>query len=102
MNILITAANSAQAHKLKNSLNLGTIILGDYMDLPAFMLVPGKMIKLPNPQSSAYAHEMLTLCMDNNVDIVYPLKEQEFQLLTEARQLFKEYNIDIRNASNEI
>jgi hypothetical protein len=103
VNILITAANSAQAHRLKNNLlSAGHVILGDYMDLPAFMLIPGKMVKLPDPLSLAYAHEMLTLCMDNDVDTIYPLKEQEYQLLAEARQLFKEYNIDIRNASDEI
>ncbi len=38
MYTLITAANSAQAHQLKNRLDKTDIILGDYEALPAFML----------------------------------------------------------------
>jgi hypothetical protein len=44
MNILITAANSAEAHKLKNQLKADNIILGDYQELPAFMLKSANMI----------------------------------------------------------
>ena len=95
MNILITAANSAAAYRLKNKLNSDTIILGDYNELPDVMLKSGKMIKLPNPASVAYAHEMLTLCLDKDITAVYPLNENEHALLNEAAQLFKEYNIDI-------
>jgi hypothetical protein len=100
--ILITAANSAEAHRLKNNLKANHIILGDYMDLPEFMLIAGKMIKLPNPQSVAYTHEMLTLCLDNNIDAIYALQQQEANVLKAARQLFKEYNIDILSTTNEI
>jgi len=95
VNILITAANSAAAYRLKNKLNSDTIILGDYNELPDVMLKSGKMIKLPNPASVAYAHEMLTLCLDKDITAVYPLNENEQVLLNEAAQLFKEYNIDI-------
>ena len=98
MNILITAANSAAAYRLKNKLNSDTIILGDYNELPDVMLKSGKMIKLPNPASVAYAHEMLTLCLDKDITAVYPLNENEQVLLNEAAQLFKEYNIDILQA----
>jgi hypothetical protein len=102
MNILITAANSAQAHRLKGELNTDNILLGDYMDLPAFMLVPGKMLRLPDPASVAYMHEMLTLCLDNNISTVYLFREPEIKLLMEAEQLFKEYNIEILIPGNEI
>lgn len=95
-------ARSAQAHKLKNKLVNESIVLGDYQDLPAFMLSTGKMIRLPDPRSTAYIHEMLTLCIDNAIDAVYALQEQEVKLLTGAGQLFKEYNIDIRLTDNEI
>jgi len=98
VNILITAANSAAAYRLKNKLNSDTIILGDYNELPDVMLKSGKMIKLPNPASVAYAHEMLTLCLDKDITAVYPLNENEQVLLNEAAQLFKEYNIDILQA----
>ncbi len=103
MNILITSANSAQAHRLKNNLNAAdNILLGDYNDLPAFMLAQGKMIKLPNPQSISYTHEMLALCLDNAFDIIYVLDNNEALLLNESKQLFAEYNIEIQIPGNEI
>ena len=95
MYTLITAATSAQAYKLKNSLNSTEIILGDYMELPAIMLKNANMIKLPNPASASYAHEMLTLCLDKNIETVYPMRDSEMALLAEAGQLFSEYGIKI-------
>ena len=95
MYTLITAANSAEAYQLKNKLNSEDIILGDYLDLPAFMLKSGSMIHLPNPKSIAYTSEMLTLCLDKQIDTVYALREEEKLLLDIARQLFCEYDIKI-------
>ena len=95
MNILITSANSVAAHQLKNKLNADNVILGDYMELPEFMVQSGKMIRLPNPGSMAYSHEILTLCLDKNIEKIYPLREEEAVLLKEAKQLFNEYNIEI-------
>lgn len=102
MNILITSALSAQAHQLKNKLNADLIILGDYNDIPAFMLGQGKLIKLPAPQSTSYAHKMLTLCLDNGVDLLYILDNIEAEALLDANQLFAEYNIQIQVAPDEI
>ena len=95
MKVLITSANSAAAHQLKNNLNTDEIILGDYMELPDFMVKSGKMLRLPDPKSGAYSHQILTLCLDNDIRTVYPLREEEAVLLKEAEQLFKEYNIEI-------
>lgn len=102
MNILITAANSAPAYKLKNLLNSDAVIMGDYMDLPDFMLKPGKLIRLPNPASVSYTHEMLTLCLDMSVETVYVFREQEAGLLLESETLFNEYNIKILTKGNEL
>jgi hypothetical protein len=99
---LITAANSAGAHKLKNKLNLKDVILGDYLELPAFMLASGNIIKLPNPGSIAYAHEILTLCLDKNIDTVYPLRDDERTLLVQAELLFNEYGIKVLKQTNEL
>ena len=91
MNILITAATSAEAQRLKNKLVPAPVILGDYHDLPEFM----KITRLPNPASAAYVHEMLTLCLDKQIDTVYALRNEEITLLRLAEQLFKEYGIVI-------
>ncbi len=95
MKTLITAANSAEAQRLKNNLTAETVVLGDYRELPAFMLKSGQMIRLPNPDSIAYTHEMLALCLDNDVKVIYPLTALEAALLKQAEQLFKEYDITI-------
>jgi len=93
VNILITAATSAQAYRLKSELKNDTVLLGDHFEIPQFMLASGAMVKLPDPASSSYTHEMLALCLDRNVNFVYIFREDEIKLLTEAEQLFKEYGI---------
>ncbi len=99
MYTLITAANSAQAHQLKNRLDKTDIILGDYEALPAFMLKADNMIRLPNPASAAYAHEMLTLCLDKDIDTVYALRDNELLILLQSEQLFAEYGIELVHGS---
>ena len=92
---------SANAHRLKTILSTEKIILGDYADIPAFMLQPGKMVKLPNHASDSYTHQMLALCLDNHISQLYALEEQEYGILALATQLFDEYGIQILNG-NEI
>ena len=96
MYTLITAANSAEAYSLKNTLNTDHILLGDYMELPDILIRSGKVLRLPDPQNAAYTHQMLALCLDKDVDTIYALREQETQTLLSAEQLFFEYNIRIR------
>ena len=95
MYTLITAATSAQAYKLKSSLTPENIILGDYLELPAILLKNAGMIKLPNPQSASYAHEMLTLCLDKNITTIHALNELEEANLKPSETLFAEYGIEI-------
>ena len=102
MYILITAAVSAEAYSLKKTLNTDNVLLGDYQELPDVLLKAGKVIQLPNPQSSSYTHQMLTLCLDRDIDTIYTLRMQEEQLLTDARQLFAEYNINIMSANDKV
>ena len=96
MSILITGATGAAAYKIKNRLAIEGIVMGDYADLPSTML-SDKMIKLPNPASASYAHEMLKLCLDKSIVTVYAVKEEEWRLLQEAAQLFGEYGIELLN-----
>jgi hypothetical protein len=97
MKVLITGASLAKAHQLKNSLDGAEVVLGDYMDLPAFMLSSGNMMNLPDPKSASYTHEMLTLCLDNGIDFVHVLRVQEADQLFKASQLFDEYNITLKD-----
>ncbi|TSD66954.1 hypothetical protein FFF34_006010 [Inquilinus sp. KBS0705] len=102
MKILITAATTALAHKLKSKLNSPDVILGDYLELPAFMLEKQGMLQLPNPAADSYTHLMLALCLDNDIETVYLLNKAEADVLLLSEQLFKEYNISLVNGTIEI
>jgi len=95
MYTLITAANSSEAYALKNTLNSVAVLLGDYHELPEILIRSGKIIQLPNPTDSSYTHRILALCLDKNIDAIYPLRQEERELLVNSRQLFSEYDIDI-------
>lgn len=99
---LITAANTSSAYQLKNSLNSEDILLGDYLELPEFLVKSGKMLSLPDPQSSSYTHQILTLCLDKNIDTVYALRKPEIDLLFASKQLFNEYGIAILVADDKL
>jgi adenine/guanine phosphoribosyltransferase-like PRPP-binding protein len=96
--VLITSASSAGAHKLKNTLQNAEIVLGDQVAMPAFM----RILKLPPVTSDAYAHEMLTLCLDQGIDTVYLLDTVEARVLLLSKQLFKEYNIDLLDGHHNL
>jgi len=100
LKVLITSATLATAHKLKNRLNNDVVLLGDNADLPAFMLK--NIIKLPNPATDTYTHEMLKICLDNDIETLYPLTSDEMSVLLISEQLFKEYNINIIDGRNEL
>jgi hypothetical protein len=98
--ILITAATTSLAHRLRNQLNNADVVLGDYADLPVFM--QKNIIKLPNPASDTYTHEMLALCLDKGIDELHALTRDEAATLLLSQQLFKEYNINIINGSHTV
>jgi hypothetical protein len=102
--ILITEALSAKAYRLKSeySANGVAIIMGDFDDAPEVMFKSGAIKKLPHPASPAYPHQMLTFCLDNNVNTVFVLNAQEINALEAALQLFCEYGIDIQLVKNDL
>lgn len=99
MAILITAAASSGAYRLARILQSADIYFADVRDLPA--IAGKKFLHIPSTTSSAYAHEILALCLDNNITIVYPLHRDEVTELAKARQLFSEYGIHLVIPSDE-
>jgi hypothetical protein len=99
---LITAANSSQAYKLKNTLDSESVLLGEYLELPELLIQSGKVLKLPDPESVTYIHEMLALCLDKEINNIYALRREEEQLLLNAKQLFGEYNINMQTPNDKI
>lgn len=90
---------SAKSHSFKSQLSSGDIILGDYHDVPQFML-SDKLIRLPDPASPSYAHQMLARCLDHGITTIYVLNSNEAEQLMATQQLFAEYGIQIN--TNEI
>lgn len=96
MNILITAASFAQAYQLQRSLNTNDVVFfADSVDLPQVMLKDKKFVKIPSGESSSFSHLLLTICLDLQIEKVYPLRKTEILALAEARQLFDEYGIKL-------
>ncbi|WP_069658838.1 ATP-grasp domain-containing protein [Arcticibacter eurypsychrophilus] len=94
MNILITGATTSQAYQLERLLNPeGDIILADVEELPSFLLKSKRFFKISSGLSDSYAHELLTLCLDQGIKEVYPIRKAEIIALASARQLFEEYGI---------
>lgn len=93
MAILITAAADSSAHRLARILSTSEIIFADQRALPIFS--DKKFIQIPLPESAAFAHEILKLCLDYGITKIYPLKKEELHELSKSRQLFEEYGINV-------
>jgi len=102
MTILITGATSAKAYRLKKQFETDNLLLGDYLELPPSMVNSGKLIQLPSPLKSSYAHEMLTLCLDKGIEQVIVLNGNEMEALKPVEQLFAEYNIIIKEINDKL
>jgi hypothetical protein len=93
MPVLITSASNAAAYQLARILNIDDVIFADQTPIP---VIPGKKnLVLPGASSMSFAHEMLTICLDNDIRAVYPLKIEEIWELSASRQLFSEYGISL-------
>ncbi len=94
MKVLITAASTLQAQQLKQALPDGQdICMADEIDMPLFSLSGNPYIRIPPVSSASYLHLMLGICLDAKIDQLYPLRTEEIELLSSARDLFGEYGI---------
>lgn len=60
-------------------------------EVPSFLQATYPQI--PTGVNPTFAHELLKLCLDQQIDFVLPLGESEINALAEAKQLFEEYDI---------
>ena len=94
MSILITAAATAYAYQIERLLSqTGELVFGDSGELPAVLLKSRKFMMIPDAKSPSFTHEFLKACLDQNVEMVLPLRRAELKALSEARTLFEEYGI---------
>lgn len=95
MPVLITGAAAAAAHRLSRILGDSQVIFADQQDLPGALFSKTKFIQIPSGGSPSFAHQLLTLCLDHAIDVVFPLRREELKPLAESKRLFEEYNIDL-------
>lgn len=95
MAVLITGAAAGGAHRLQRILQLSDVIFADQQDLPAALFRNTKFVQIPGGDAFSFAHQLLALCLDHSVDMVFSLRRNEMLSLASAKKLFHEYSIDV-------
>ncbi|MNK55032.1 carbamoyl phosphate synthase-like protein [compost metagenome] len=95
MKILITGGKTATALKLIKAFNNAEIILGDYGDMPNISTSSYSFAELGKWNADILAHNLLTKCLDNGVDLLLPLYEAEITALSKSLVLFDEFGIKV-------
>ena len=86
MKILITSAKQACSFELAYLLKDQEILFGE-TNYPS--------PKFPSVNSISLAHELLSFCLDFEIEQVYAVREGELKTLLEAKILFAEFGIEI-------
>jgi hypothetical protein len=95
MIVLITGAASAAAFRLRRLLEFDEVIFADHLDLPQSIFKETRFMQIPAGDSPSFAHQLLKMCLDNHIEMVFPLRLQELRPLAEAKVLFEEYGITL-------
>jgi len=69
------------------------VVLADYGELPAFSASSYTFKSLGNKGQAALVHRLLQACIDEEIDVIFPLYPFEINPLNEAEVLFGEFNI---------
>ncbi|MCJ0743576.1 hypothetical protein [Pedobacter montanisoli] len=93
--ILITAATTATAIKIKKAFAGFELILADYGEVPQLQTENYSFLSLGNQNKESAAHILLTSCLDHNVDMILPLYRFEIEAVSKAVTLFTEYGIKV-------
>ena len=92
---------SAACAKLRKRLESeGYAVISGAFDLPEFMCNNPAYLKIPPTSDLAFAHKMLTVCLDAGIEKLYLLNPKEWELLSEAVVLFDEYGINLIKAND--
>lgn len=95
MKILITGGKTATALKLIKAFSNAEILLGDYGDMPKISTSSYAFAALGQWNADVLAHNLLTKCLDNDVDMLLPLYEAEIMALSKSIVLFNEFGLKV-------
>jgi hypothetical protein len=94
--ILITFGTRPLAMRIAKRLGADfEILYASSEDIPELLLASGKYAKIPKGLLPTFAHEILKLSLDQEVDYVLPLGGFELEPLATAKVLFEEYQISV-------
>lgn len=80
------------ARKLAGSFE---VLYASSEEIPELLLKSGNYVSIPKGLLPTFAHEVLKLSLDQQVDYVLPLGGFELEPLAEAKVLFDEYQIAV-------
>lgn len=95
--ILITAGLEPLAQRLSKLLQGQgyETLFAESGEIPNILLASPDYKCLPYAVAPTFAHELLRLCLDEEVDVILPLRLAEMQVLAESATLFWEYGIEV-------
>jgi len=83
---LITSAHKSSSYELALLLNSHENVFGDSSFASNHF---------PSVDSVSFAHELLTYCLDHDIDRVFPVRTGELSCLLDTKVLFSEFGIEI-------
>jgi hypothetical protein len=93
MPALITGASNAAAFRLARLFAKEDLVFGSNEQLSDFGSF--KFITIPLATSPSFCHELLKICLDNQINEIFPLLKIEIIELASSKVLFEEFNIKI-------
>jgi hypothetical protein len=94
--ILITFGTRPLAMRIAKKLsNRFEVLYASSEEIPELLLKSGNYVSIPKGLLPTFAHELLKLSLDQQVDYVLPLGGFELEPLAEAKVLFEEYQISV-------
>ncbi|WP_293886098.1 MULTISPECIES: hypothetical protein [unclassified Sphingobacterium] len=94
--ILITFGTRPLAMRIAKKLGANfEVLFASSEEIPGLLLKSDKYARIPKGLLPTFAHEVLKLCLDQQVDYVLPLGGFELEPLSVAKVLFEEYQISV-------
>lgn len=101
--ILITFGTRPLALRITKRLNNRyEVIYASSEEIPDLLLKSGNYFRIPSGLLPTFAHEMLKLCLDQQIDLLLPLGVFELKSLTESKTLFEEYGVAVLAPDKEV
>lgn len=90
---LVTCGNQPGVYFLEKWFPAITFIYGDTSFIAQILV--SQQVLLPSVLQADFIHQLLNICLDNQIESVFAMAASEQELLAEAVELFAEFNIKL-------